>query len=179
MELEGPAEAPCVLRGTRRGTDSVGLCRIIAEQRDRQPNAVAVRHGGRMTSYDELVRSVTRCSRALRAAGCAPGDIVVVVGPRDVLTIALLLATENIGAVYVPIDPSWPNLFAADVIRNAAPAAAVLHGMDDASTERWTLLLRRLNVPIVGDANHGALKRNLLSVHATEERRCRKSFARG
>ncbi|MFD5796618.1 AMP-binding protein [Streptomyces diastatochromogenes] len=158
LEQEGPAEAPCVLRGTRRDTDSVSLCRIIAEQRDRQPNAVAVRHGGRMTSYDELVRSVSRCSQALRAAGCAPGDSVVVVGPRGVLTIALLLATENTGAVYVPIDPSWPNLFAADVIRNAAPAAAALHGMDDASTERWTLLLRQLDVPIVGDANHGALK---------------------
>src|SRR5690348_12095905 len=68
------------------------------------PDAPAVRHDGRDTSYHELAVAARAMAEALRARGLGPGDRVgLAVAPGPDL-VAALVAVAAIGAAYVPLD---------------------------------------------------------------------------
>lgn len=69
---------------------------------------------------------------ALRAAGLTPGARVgVMLERRDELPV-LLLALLASGAVYVPLDPAWPNARVQQILDDAAPDWLVLDDSADA-----------------------------------------------
>lgn len=91
-----------------RGPDltfrSIGIAARVAEVADRHPDRVAVVAGARAVGYRSLCHRVDQFRAELFARGCDIGDRVAVVGPRCVDTIAVFLAIESIGAVYLPSD---------------------------------------------------------------------------
>ncbi|QOD81531.1 amino acid adenylation domain-containing protein [Chromobacterium haemolyticum] len=121
----------------------------IIRQARTAPEAVAVRQGAATLSYGELLRQAEDIAGALRQSGVARGDVVAAIvapGPRAV---AALLGIVMAGAVYLPIEPSWPAARIEELLGEAGARHAVV------SEGGWTLPVQalRLDLPLPrGDA---------------------------
>lgn len=76
---------------------------------ERAPGAPAVRHHEVVVTYAELQAAARRWAAFLVGQGVQHGDRVGVLGHRSIETVAVLLATQFLGAAYVPMDPSLPS----------------------------------------------------------------------
>ncbi|PYI16870.1 beta-ketoacyl synthase domain-containing protein [Aspergillus violaceofuscus CBS 115571] len=74
-------------------------------------------------SYEELGQRVDRIARELISCGAQPGDNVAVLQDRTADSIASMLATMKIGAVYVPLDPNVSLARLAKIVRDCDPVA--------------------------------------------------------
>ena len=74
-----------------------------------RPQAPAVVHAGRTTTYAELDARANRIARALAVRGAAPGAFVALVLPRGIDLVASLLAVAKTGAAYLPDRPGVPG----------------------------------------------------------------------
>ena len=81
----------------------------IAAHADATPDRVAVRARHATLTYRELVQAVDARAQWLSAQGAAGGDRVIVELPRDEQLIVTMLACWRMSAIYVPIDPAWPE----------------------------------------------------------------------
>ncbi|WP_282504066.1 non-ribosomal peptide synthetase [Streptomyces rhizoryzae] len=106
--LDGPAEPV----GTRTPLDPAALRPVheaIARRAAEAPEATAVLHGGRRTTYGELDALAHRMGHRLRALGAGPEDTVGVLLDRGPEMVATLLGIWRTGAAYVPLDPGYPD----------------------------------------------------------------------
>jgi natural product biosynthesis luciferase-like monooxygenase protein len=94
----------------------------------RTPDAPAVTFGSRTLSYCELESAVAACADRLAAAGVVRGARVGVAVPRGVEMLVAVLATLELGAAYVPLDPTYPAERLRFMVDDAAIAALVAAG---------------------------------------------------
>lgn len=73
------------------------------------PEKIAVNDGESSYTYHELAVSASSVASALSARGCKPGAVVAVLCTRTADTIAAILGTIKVGAVYMPLDPGYPH----------------------------------------------------------------------
>jgi amino acid adenylation domain-containing protein/non-ribosomal peptide synthase protein (TIGR01720 family) len=81
---------------------------LIREQVSRTPDAVAVRAGAVTLTYAEVAARASHIARALRRGGVGAGAVVGVCTGRGPDLMPTLLAVLDVGAAYVPLDPSFP-----------------------------------------------------------------------
>ncbi|MFD8263154.1 amino acid adenylation domain-containing protein, partial [Streptomyces griseoluteus] len=94
---------------------------VLARARS-APDAVAVVHGGRLITYDALVRDASRAAHWLRReAGVDEGDVVALLLDPGVHAVTLMLAVALAGAAYVPLDPAYPDAQLHLVLDDARP----------------------------------------------------------
>ncbi|WP_433470241.1 amino acid adenylation domain-containing protein [Saccharomonospora azurea] len=91
----------------------------------RKPDAEAVVCRDRRLTYAELDRLANRLAHALLAAGVRREDPVGVLLGRDVEMIVALFGVLKAGAVYLPLDPSYPAERLAYMVGDARPTAFV------------------------------------------------------
>ncbi|MFF2790683.1 amino acid adenylation domain-containing protein [Streptomyces sp. NPDC058049] len=84
------------------------LTRLIDAQRDRTPDAPAVRFEGAELTYRALDTEAERLCAALRERGAGPGTFVGLLLERSLTLPVVLLAVLKSGAAYVPLDPEHP-----------------------------------------------------------------------
>jgi amino acid adenylation domain-containing protein len=82
--------------------------RLFEAQAARTPHATAAVHGAETLTYAELNARANRLAHHLADRGIAAGERVVVMLPRSIDLVAAELAVVKAGAVYVPIDPTFP-----------------------------------------------------------------------
>ncbi|MFI5864077.1 amino acid adenylation domain-containing protein [Streptomyces sp. NPDC051546] len=87
-----------------------------------EPGRTAVLDGERAVGYAGLLERATTLAALLDGRGIRRGDVVAVVGARGADVLAAFLATESIGAVYLPVEPGWPARRVADVLRRGDAA---------------------------------------------------------
>ncbi|WP_370418106.1 amino acid adenylation domain-containing protein [Streptomyces sp. QH1-20] len=121
-------------------------------------DATAVSCDGRRLTYRELDRRANALAHHLAADGVRPGDLVALALEREPEMVVSILATLKAGAVYVPIDPGYPE----DRIRTTVEDADVRLVIATAEVcalfpERATLTATTAALDaIVGDgADHG------------------------
>jgi amino acid adenylation domain-containing protein len=107
---------------------TTGACAYVAARAEADPDRVAVAGRQQTATYGDLHWRIRQWHAVLRAAGCGPGDRIGVAGPRTIDSIAVFLAIESIGAVYVPADPTWPQERLAGVLRQVGPRCLVIQG---------------------------------------------------
>ncbi len=73
------------------------------------PERIAVVHGNRSMSYEQLNERVNKLARLLRMKGVKPNSIVGVMVERSLDMIVGILAVLKAGAAYLPIDPELPD----------------------------------------------------------------------
>ncbi|GGV28754.1 non-ribosomal peptide synthetase [Streptomyces spectabilis] len=95
-----------------------------------KPDAEALVCRDRSLSYAELDREANRLAHALIARGVRPQDPVAVLLGRDIEMTVALFGVAKAGAVYVPLDPSYPRERLAFMLDDIAPAAAVTTGAE-------------------------------------------------
>jgi amino acid adenylation domain-containing protein len=106
-------EAGLVIDGFNR-TDAdyprnVPLARLLEDQVERTPDAIAVVCGDQSIRYDELNAQANQLARALVTLGAGPDDLVGVLVERSVDMVVALLAVVKAGAAYLPLDPLLPQ----------------------------------------------------------------------
>lgn len=79
----------------------------VAAHAARFPEREAVVGGGRRLTYADLDRLVTRCARALLAAGVEKGDRVALLGNATPEYLVVFLATASIGGIWMGLSPRY------------------------------------------------------------------------
>ncbi|MER5985206.1 amino acid adenylation domain-containing protein [Streptomyces sp. NPDC001787] len=102
----------------------------FAAQVRRRPDAEALVCRDRSLDYAELDRRANRLAHALIERGVRPQDPVVVLLGRDIEMTVALFGVAKAGAVYVPMDTSYPRERLAYMFDDIAPAAAVTTGAE-------------------------------------------------
>jgi len=98
------------------------------EQAHRSPDHEAVRVDDRSLTYDALNRLSNRLARFLQADyAINPGDVVGIVTHRSELAIVALLGVLKAGAVYLPIDPDYPEERLQFMVADAGVKALLVH----------------------------------------------------
>jgi amino acid adenylation domain-containing protein len=80
----------------------------LTTQAERRPEASAIVFRGQSTSYGTLEQASNRLARALRAAGCIPGDRVALLLPKSPQALVAMFGVLKADCIYVPIDTSSP-----------------------------------------------------------------------
>jgi amino acid adenylation domain-containing protein len=81
--------------------------------------------GGTRSSFGELAGRVFRLARWLIAAGAGAGDPVAVLVPRSADSVAAMLGVLAAGAMYVPVDASYPAERVRSMLADAAPRVVI------------------------------------------------------
>ncbi|MFK3979740.1 amino acid adenylation domain-containing protein [Micromonospora sp. NPDC050397] len=76
-------------------------------------------------SYAELAARVNRLARVLVARGAGPERVVALALPRGAQMITAILATQQAGAAYLPVDPDLPTDRVAMMLDDADPVLLV------------------------------------------------------
>ncbi|MCX5461198.1 amino acid adenylation domain-containing protein [Streptomyces sp. FT1] len=97
----------------------------IADHAVRRGSGVAVEQGERSITYAGLLDQAHGVARRLAGRGVDRGDLVAVVLPRGIETVAVMLGVMAAGAVYCPLDPDAPADRTAALLATSAPALIV------------------------------------------------------
>jgi natural product biosynthesis luciferase-like monooxygenase protein len=108
-----------------RGSTIDSLFRQVVAQ---TPDAPAVTAGTRTLSYRELQDAADAVAGRLAAAGVSRGDRVGIAVPRGIEMLVTVLATLELGAAYVPLDPTYPAERLRYMVDDAGIAALVAPG---------------------------------------------------
>ena len=80
----------------------------LITQAERRPEAPAIVFRGRPTTYGALEQASNRLARALRAAGCIPGDRIALLLPKSPQALVAMFGVLKADCIYVPLDTSSP-----------------------------------------------------------------------
>ncbi|MET8799253.1 amino acid adenylation domain-containing protein [Nocardia sp. NPDC004568] len=128
IDLLAPGERDLVLREWNSGgvrVPAVTLVDLIEAQARLRPRSPAVRCGGAVLSFAELLSRSYQVARALIAAGAGPETLVAVAVPRTEDLPVALLGVLLSGAGYLPIDPTGPREQAESVLSDFYPVAVL------------------------------------------------------
>ncbi|HEX3345252.1 MAG TPA: AMP-binding protein, partial [Polyangiaceae bacterium] len=131
----------------RRGDREHGtIARLVRTAAERHGDRPAVVVGEEVLSFARLAGEVKRASRALLAAGVAPGDRVALWAPNGWRWIVAALAVHSTGASLVPVNTRFKGEEAAYVL--AKSRARVLFATTDFLGADALAMLARSGAPL-------------------------------
>ena len=116
---------------------------LVVAQMTRTPQAPAVTGRTGTLTYEELGRAAAKLAHRFRAHGVGPGSVVAVHVDRSIEALVAMLASWQVGAAYLPVDPSYPRRRVEFVLRDAG--ASLIVSIRDAATD----YLNTLGAPVV------------------------------
>jgi mycobactin peptide synthetase MbtE len=112
LALMSQADAQWLRRvsaGAEFTTPATTLPALVAKRAATKPDAIAVVHEGREYSYRQLNEEANRLARWLIERGIGTEDRVAVVLDKSPELVITALGILKAGAVYLPIDPAYPE----------------------------------------------------------------------
>jgi len=94
-------------------------------------NKTAVIHDSRQYDYCEIDKKSNSLACEISLGGVEKGDIVFCCIPASVDLIISLLAIMKSGAVYVPVDCSWPISYLKSMIDSVNPKLILIHSISE------------------------------------------------
>jgi amino acid adenylation domain-containing protein len=82
----------------------------------RRPSATAIADRGERITYEQLETLSTRLARALKDAGCRPGDRVSLLVPKSPIAIVAILGIYKADCLFVPLDAASPTARLARIL---------------------------------------------------------------
>ncbi|MFD6860663.1 amino acid adenylation domain-containing protein, partial [Rhodococcus sp. NPDC060090] len=113
-------------------TNDHTLVQRFVDQAARTPAAVAVTFGDRELTYGELAARVNRLARELVDHGVGPDTLVAVAMARTDDLVVALLAVQQAGGGYLPIDLTYPADRLEFMLADATPVVVLVSGDHDA-----------------------------------------------
>ncbi len=89
------------------------------------PEKPAVKDPGGVLKYSEFLAAVHRLAQYLLQDGCAKGSWVAACLPRGIDAVVAQAAILSIGAIYVPVDPTYPTSVLRGMLRGESPVRFV------------------------------------------------------
>jgi natural product biosynthesis luciferase-like monooxygenase protein len=112
IDVVGPDEAAELDAVNRTEIDydrTATLDAMFRDQVARTPEAAAVTFHGHTLSYRQLADRVDRLAGELAARGVQARDRVGIATERGIDMVVAVLATLQVGAAYLPLDPAYPH----------------------------------------------------------------------
>ena len=101
---------------------------LVSAQAAAAPDALAVTHGKKSLTYQELDRRADQLAHHLRSLGVGPDVVVGLCIDRSIAVIVGALAILKAGGAYLPLDPSYPTQRLMFVLKDAqAPVLVTGH----------------------------------------------------
>jgi fengycin family lipopeptide synthetase D len=97
------------------------LEKLIFDQADRTPDAVAVEHNGARLSYRQLKTQALEISSELQRSGLKPKQTVAIFQHRSLATLPIMLGIWEAGGIVVPINPTTPAKMFESMIHDSCP----------------------------------------------------------
>jgi non-ribosomal peptide synthetase component E (peptide arylation enzyme) len=107
------------------------LAEMFDEAARRDPDKVAVIDSGGRTTYGELLERSVRYATVLAELGVRPGDPVAAQLPGCALMPTLHLACVRIGALFMPVSPTWRAAELRALLSTVAAPVLVATGADE------------------------------------------------
>ncbi len=82
---------------------------LFKEQADKNPKSIAVSFNNKVLTYSALVEESDKVATLLKLSGVKKGDIVGICLNRSAEMVSALLGIIKCGAVYLPLDPFFPE----------------------------------------------------------------------
>ena len=101
------------------------LQQVVAYFLDKGQDRTAIEQSSRTCSYAELTARVNSLCSALRALGVERGNVVALPMPASIDYVVGLLAVVQCGAIFMPLDPTFPETRLRKIMAQAAPRAVV------------------------------------------------------
>lgn len=95
--------------------------KLIFDQADLTPEAIAVEHNGARLTYQELKNQALEISRELKRSGLMPGQIVAILQQRSLATLPLTVGIWEAGGIVAPINPTTPAKLLESIIYDLSP----------------------------------------------------------
>ena len=114
-----------VSAGDRYIAPAATLPALVAERAARSPQAVAVVYEGRRYSYREIDDEANRVAHWLIEQGVGASDVVAVLLDKSAELVVTALGVMKAGAVYLPVDPTYPEDRLAFILADAEPRLVV------------------------------------------------------
>ncbi|MEE3851342.1 amino acid adenylation domain-containing protein [Gordonia sp. LSe1-13] len=102
---------------------------LLAHAEDR-PHAGALVAGEDRLTYQQLVTRARDLADRLRESGVRPGDRVALMLPGGTDAVVAMVASLMTDAVYVPIDPEYPQARIDLIVESTQPAVVVNPGLE-------------------------------------------------
>ncbi|MFD2765821.1 non-ribosomal peptide synthetase [Micromonospora eburnea] len=102
---------------------------LVLDVIDRYRDVPAVRSGQRVLTYGQLSRHAGRLAERLARHGVAAGGVVAIHLDRSAEALIAMLASWQLGAAYLPVDPTYPRRRVDFVLRDAR-AQVIVTGPD-------------------------------------------------
>ncbi len=93
------------------------------------PQRLAIRGEAAAVRYGELAGLANRFGNALHAAGCQPGDRVLIVLPDSAEFVAAFFGAVKVGAIAVPVNPFTRAGDYVYYLSDCTPRVAVVHAV--------------------------------------------------
>ncbi|NKM64345.1 AMP-binding protein [Rhizobium leguminosarum bv. viciae 248] len=103
------ARLPNPLRASRDDWASQSVTRLFAAAAGANPGDPVFYVGETYATIGQVATCADRIAHALIRRGTAKGDVVAVCLPRSVELAASLMAVWQVGAIYLPLDPAYPE----------------------------------------------------------------------
>ncbi|GAB3934580.1 hypothetical protein GCM10027614_07850 [Micromonospora vulcania] len=103
---------------------------LICHQALRTPDAIAVRSGGTVLTYRELLDAAALVAGRLAADGVGPGAVVGLCAPRGAKLVVAVLGVLLSGAAYLPVDPQHPAHRQRAMLESAHAALLLVDGAE-------------------------------------------------
>src|SRR5215467_13020031 len=98
-----------VISQPQESSSQPGIPELVSAQAAATPSAIALTHGTRSLSYQELDRRADRVAHVLRSLGVGPDVVVGLYLDRSIAMIVGALGVLKAGGAYLPLDPSYPK----------------------------------------------------------------------
>lgn len=117
-----------ILNDTKQLYHQESIEQLFLKQVDLTPDSKAVIDPSNETflTYSELEHVSTVQANKLVESGVKQSDFVIVALDRSIEEIVALLGILRAGAVYVAVDPQWPNSRIAQIINVCKPSAIIV-----------------------------------------------------
>lgn len=103
---------------------------LVTIHANNKPHHLAVYHSKRSLTYSELDLYANKLANKLIESGVQAGDKVAVLLERSPLLIIAMLAIFKIGAIYVPINSSYPDERISYILIDSNPKVMLIDNQD-------------------------------------------------
>ncbi|GGX08656.1 non-ribosomal peptide synthase/polyketide synthase [Aquimarina muelleri] len=152
IEIITPVEKQELLKGSFNDTEAnypyhQTIHGKFEEQALATPNHTAVSWEDEEITYEVLNQRANNLAEALTSKGVVSEDIVGVLLDRSTDMIVSILAILKVGAIYVPIDPEYPEARINYILQDSNASAIIVHSTTKHQTEhtKKELLLIEIN----------------------------------
>jgi mycobactin peptide synthetase MbtE len=122
-----------VSTGEEFSTPATTLPALVSERAAQSPDAIAVVHEGRQYSYREINQEANRLAHWLIEQGIGTEDPVAVLFNQSPGLVITALGVLKAGAVYLPIDPTYPEDRISFILEDAAAKLVLREQVTDSA----------------------------------------------